>query len=646
MWDAEHRIPSDDSSLTGAPGGRRAARVRRWLPRALAVLAAALGVVRPCGAISYYVSPTGSDSSDGSAPGTAFRTIQKAVDLAQPGDTVNLTSGTYLQDVVSKRNGTANGRITITGPATAIVKGGGADRIIEINHDHITLDGFTIDGLWGNPSAASGYRDKTLYVLGKEPRAGVDHLHITKMTILRSGGECIRLRYFATNAEIDHNTITHCGIIDFLFAGGGKNGEGIYIGTAPEQRADGKNPTTDPDVSQDNWVHNNQLSTFGNECVDIKEAATANIVENNDCSRQMDPNSGGMDSRGSGNVFRNNLIHDNVGVGVRLGGDTTTDGIDNAVYGNDIHDSQSGGIKFQRSPQGQICANRMVNNPGGNAVGTFGSNFNPVVPCTGGTGTDTQAPTAPTGLNAAGRSETSVFLQWTASTDNVGVVGYDIERDGSLVSVVAGVQYNDTGLAPGTTYRYAVQALDAAGNASPFSAPITIVTNPSDSSSLIRYPVADAYVRDGSYATMNFGTLRQLFVKTNRTGYHREAFVKFSLSGVTGSSAVILHLNAAASRTHTMNTGVYAVADDGWTESGIRWNNMPALGELLATVKVKRTSYRTYHVDVTTYVQSAVAAGRGFVSFGLRNLALSTTVAKIHSRESISKKPWLEIVPN
>jgi len=122
--------------------------------------------------------------------------------------------------------------------------------------------------------------------------------------------------------------------------------------------------------------------------------------------------------------------------------------------------------------------------------------------------------------------------------------------------------------------------------------------------------------------------------------------VKFSLSGVTGSSAVILHLNAAASRTHTMNTGVYAVADDGWTESGIRWNNMPALGELLATVKVKRTSYRTYHVDVTTYVQSAVAAGRGFVSFGLRNLAPSTTVAKIHSRESISKKPWLEIVPN
>ena len=81
--------------------------------------------------------------------------------------------------------------------------------------------------------------------------------------------------------------------------------------------------------------------------------------------------------RGSGNVFRNNLIHDNVGVGVRLGGDTTTDGIDNAVYGNDIHDSQSGGIKFQRSPQGQICANRMVNNPGGNAVGTFGSNFTP-----------------------------------------------------------------------------------------------------------------------------------------------------------------------------------------------------------------------------------------------------------------------------
>src|SRR5207249_263624 len=123
---------------------------------------------------------------------------------------------------------------------------------------------------------------------------------------------------------------------------------------------------------------------------------------------------------------------------------------------------------------------------------------------------------------------------------------------------VSGAQYDDTGLTPATTYQYVVQALDAAGNASPLGGPIGVVTNPSGASSLIRYPVADAYVRDGSYATKNFGALDQLLVKLNRTGYDRQAFVKFSLSGVTGVSAAILHLNAAASSSHTMSTGVCA----------------------------------------------------------------------------------------
>src|SRR5262249_50148723 len=229
-----------------------------------------------------------------------------------------------------------------------------------------------------------------------------------------------------------------------------------------------------------------------------------------------------------------------------------------------------------------------------------------------------------------------------ASTDNVGVVGYDVERNGSPVGVVSGAQFDDTGLTPGTTYRYAVQALDKAGNASPFSDPITVVTNPGSLPSMILYPVADAYVRDGSSATKNFGGVDPLLVKMNRPGYNREAFVKFSLSGVTGVSSAILHLTAAASSTHTMNSGVCAVADDGWTESGITWDNQPAIGALLATFKLKSTSYHTYNLDVTTYVQSALAAGRSFVSFGLQNLGPSSTVARIHSRES-AKKPRLEI---
>ncbi len=340
----------------------------------------------------YFVSPTGNDTQNGLSAGAAFRTIQKAVDLAQPGDVINLAPGTYAQDVISKRNGSSSARITITGPSNAVVKGGGRARVIEINHDNITLNGFTIDGQFGDANSPSGYRDKLLYVLGKQPLDGVSGLRVTGMTLKNAGGECMRLRYFAKQNEVSGSWIGPCGVHDFRFNGGSKNGEGIYIGTAPEQRADGKNPTTDPDLSNNNRIHSNVINTQGNECVDVKEAATGNIIENNNCTGQKDPESGGLDSRGNGNIFRNNNVYGNVGAGVRLGGDTSADGLKNLVYNNTINDNKAGGIKFQRTPQTQICGNSMSNNVGGNAVGTYGSDYVPTTACSG--TTTVPAPTA------------------------------------------------------------------------------------------------------------------------------------------------------------------------------------------------------------------------------------------------------------
>lgn len=329
----------------------------------------------------YYVSPTGDDGAAGTSPDAPFATIQHAVDLAQPGDTIHLAGGDYLQDVVSVRDGTAAAPITIIGPADAVVRGGGGARVIQLHHDHLTLDGFTVDGLFGDPDSADGYRDKLVYVIGQEPLDGVTGLRILRMTLRNGGGECLRLRYFAVANEVAESTFTSCGVHDFVFGAGGKNGEAIYIGTAPEQLADGKNPTDDPDESNDNWIHDNQLDTQGNECVDIKEAATRNVVEDNVCTGQKDPESAGFDSRGSGNVFRRNQSFGNLGAGVRLGGDAETDGIDNDVYENDLHDNAAGGIKFQRAPQGKVCGNTMADNSGGDAVGTYGGDFDPTAPC-------------------------------------------------------------------------------------------------------------------------------------------------------------------------------------------------------------------------------------------------------------------------
>lgn len=330
---------------------------------------------------NWYVNPEGSDSNSGSTPDLSFKTIQHAVDIANPGDTINLAPGIYLQDFVTKKNGTAEQPIIISGTTDAIVKGGQNGRIIQINHDYITLRGFTVDGLYGDSNVMDGYRDKLIYVQGIQDHDGVTGLRILNMTIKNAGGECVRLRYFVTQSEIAYNTITSCGHFDYSFDDGGKNGEGIYIGTAPEQRGDGKNPTSDTDESNVNLIHHNTIDTQGNECVDIKEDSKYNIVEYNSCTGQKDSESGGMDSRGGYNIFRYNEIFGNLGAGVRLGGDTVDENINNDVYKNIIRDNENGGIKFQTSPQGKICGNTMTNNGKNDAVGEYGEEFNPAKPC-------------------------------------------------------------------------------------------------------------------------------------------------------------------------------------------------------------------------------------------------------------------------
>lgn len=328
-----------------------------------------------------YVRPDGNDDSNGKTEATALRTIQKAVDLAQPGDIIELMPGIYFQDVVTKRDGLPNSPIIITGQKTAIVKGAKNARVIEINHSYITLDGFSVDGQHNTSYKKSSFRDKLIYVVSKIPKKGITNVKILNMEIKNAGGECVRLRYFAQHNEVAYNTISRCGLFDFEFDDGGKNGEGVYIGTAPEQTDDGRNPTDDLDQSNNNWVHHNTIDTQGNECVDIKEGSSLNVVEYNNCTRQKDTESAGLDSRGDNNIFRYNYVYNNIGAGVRLGGDQKNDGINNQVYENTIVNNQSGGIKIQRIPQGAICGNNMEGNTGGNAVGTYRSKFSPETPC-------------------------------------------------------------------------------------------------------------------------------------------------------------------------------------------------------------------------------------------------------------------------
>lgn len=91
---------------------------------------------------------------------------------------------------------------------------------------------------------------------------------------------------------------------------------------------------------------------------------------------------------------------------------------------------------------------------------------------------DTQAPTTPTGLTASATAPTTIHLAWTASTDNVGVAGYEIQRDGSTIATSTTTSYNDTGVTPNTTHTYKVRAKDAVPNFSAWSGSASATTPP------------------------------------------------------------------------------------------------------------------------------------------------------------------------
>ena len=95
----------------------------------------------------------------------------------------------------------------------------------------------------------------------------------------------------------------------------------------------------------------------------------------------------------------------------------------------------------------------------------------------GGIVTDTQSPTAPSGLTGKATGINAVSLSWIASTDNVGVTAYKIYRDGSVIATLSEVTaYGDTGLSAATAYSYSVAACDAAGNCSASSATVSVTT--------------------------------------------------------------------------------------------------------------------------------------------------------------------------
>ena len=156
---------------------------------------------------------------------------------------------------------------------------------------------------------------------------------------------------------------------------------------------------------------------------------------------------------------------------------------------------------------------------------------------------------------------------------------------------------------------------------------------------------ADTYVGDAS-PTTNFGRSTGLDVKTAGAGSNRDAYFKFDVLTLptSGLASVKLRFNATLSAAGRVATSVFTVADTDWTETGMTWNNRPALGQSLGSVTVASTGAFWHEVAVTDYLKAQRAAGKRFVTLALHNPQSSGPKIRVNSREAASDRPELVVV--
>ncbi|MFK7049231.1 Chitinase A1 precursor [Flavobacterium columnare] len=123
-------------------------------------------------------------------------------------------------------------------------------------------------------------------------------------------------------------------------------------------------------------------------------------------------------------------------------------------------------------------------------------------------GTDIIAPTVPNNLTVSNITTTGCVLSWAASTDNVGVIGYDIYQGTLLKTSVIGTTATITGLSASTNYSFTVRAKDAAGNTSGSSNVLNVTTTASTTA------ITNLYFSEYLEGTSNNKALEI----TNRTG--------------------------------------------------------------------------------------------------------------------------------
>jgi chitodextrinase len=222
--------------------------------------------------------------------------------------------------------------------------------------------------------------------------------------------------------------------------------------------------------------------------------------------------------------------------------------------------------------------------------------------------TDTTPPTAPTGLTTGTTTSSTVPLTWTASSDNVGVTGYNVYRNGTKIPAGTGItatSFTDTGLAPNTQYTYTVTARDAAGNESAQSTSANATTGSGGGTVVTLSPINDSTIDPAN----NKPPISRLSVDASSPV--NDLLVEFTTS-CTNITAATLKLTVGSTSTNPSVHGgdFFATkANDpfaNWSEGTVTWNTAPAKDATIAPVSLGAVAGNTtYSIDVLSLIPSA-----------------------------------------
>ncbi|MBP1223914.1 endonuclease [Flavobacterium sp. 1355] len=276
--------------------------------------------------------------------------------------------------------------------------------------------------------------------------------------------------------------------------------------------------------------------------------------------------------------------------------------------------------------------------------------------------TDTQAPTAPASLVSTTKTSTSITVAWNASTDNVGVTGYNVYANNVLKTTVSTLTATITGLTASTTYTIYVKAKDAAGNTSASGNTISVTTNSGGGTGTATDLLFSEYIEGsgnnkaleianntGSSVSLSGYTIKK---QTNGAGTWSTGL---ALSGTltTGSKFVIVNslISSACFSTSAANISTTA------TELAFNGNDAVGLfknGVLIDIIGTFNGGTSNFAIDVTLRRKSTVTSPStsfnlstqwdSYTSDTCNNLASKTAIAV--KEELVSDSDEIIIYPN